>query len=203
MNDVCLTTDSLIAGLRAKSDPHWMRFVRLFGPLVVQWIKRAGVSPPDVEDIAQEVFLAASKGIEKYRHESGAKGSFRRWLWGITRHRLQRHFGNIKETPRGVGGTNALNILADLPETPFEESDASTLRAAQQRLAVRALHLMKTDFEDRTWQAFWMTVIDGRTSREVAEALEMSTNQVRQYRSRVLRKLRAEFGSDLDVLLPS
>ena len=92
-------------------------------------------------------------------------------------------------------------LLKNLPEQPFEEADQTQLREAQQKLAVRAMHVMKTDFESRTWQAFWQTVVDGRTSREVAETLEMSTNQVRQYRSRVLRKLRAEFGTDLDVLL--
>ena len=83
----------------------------------MEWVQRSGISPVDAEDVAQEVFLAAAKGIEKYRHENTVDGSFRRWLWGITRHRLQRHFSHLKDAPRGVGGTDAVHVAEELART--------------------------------------------------------------------------------------
>lgn len=199
-DEVRLTTESLVAGLLGRSDPHWLRLVQTYGPLVVQWTAKFGIPHADREDIAQEVFSAASKGIEKYRHDTGLDGSLRRWLWGITRNRVQRYFAELKESPRALGGTDAGKLFSALPELPFEESTPDNLKNAEQELAARAIQLIKTDFQERTWKAFWMTVIEGQTTKQVSEELDMSTNQVRQYRSRVLRQLRAEFGNDISIL---
>jgi RNA polymerase sigma-70 factor (ECF subfamily) len=57
----------------------------------------------------------------------------------------------------------------------------------------RAVELLRTEFEEHTWQAFWQVAIDGRTLAEVAERLGMSVAAVYQAKSRVLRRLRQEF----------
>ena len=197
---VRLTTVSLIEGLLDRSSPQWVRFVRTFGPLVIVWIQKAGIPNSDVEDLAQEVFAAASAGIDTYRHSSGVDGSFRRWLWGTTRNRTLRCFSTLVNTPRASGGSTADRLIRELPDSPFEEESVQSVRQVRLDVAIRAVQVMKTDFEERTWQAFWQTAIDARPTREVAESLEMSKNQVRQSRSRVLRRLRAEFGEDVSIL---
>ena len=57
---------------------------------------------------------------------------------------------------------------------------------------------MQRDFEERTWQAFWKTAVEHKTAPQAAEELGMSVAAVYMAKSRVLRRLRAEFeGLDL------
>jgi RNA polymerase sigma-70 factor (ECF subfamily) len=58
----------------------------------------------------------------------------------------------------------------------------------------RALELVRGEFEERTWQMFWQTVVDGRTPADVAADLGVSAAAVRQAKSRVLRRLKEEAG---------
>jgi RNA polymerase sigma-70 factor (ECF subfamily) len=63
----------------------------------------------------------------------------------------------------------------------------------------RGLAQVQAEFEPRTWQAFWMVVVEGRSPADVAAALGISANSVRQAKSRILRRLRAELGDDLQA----
>ena len=63
-----------------------------------------------------------------------------------------------------------------------------------QQLTSRALAQVQSEFETRTWQAFWRSVVDGITTSEVAQELNMSDATVRQSRSRILRRLRQQLG---------
>ena len=54
----------------------------------------------------------------------------------------------------------------------------------------RVLELVRAEFEDRTWQAFWQTAVEERPTREVADGLGMSPTAVRIAKSRVRRRLR-------------
>ena len=58
----------------------------------------------------------------------------------------------------------------------------------------RAVEVMRTDFEERTWKAFWLTRVEGRGVEDVARELGMTATSVRTYRARVLARLKAELG---------
>ncbi len=63
-----------------------------------------------------------------------------------------------------------------------------------QQLTSRALAQVRSEFEARTWQAFWRSVVDGIATSAVAQELKMSESTVRQSRSRILRRLRQQLG---------
>ena len=65
-------------------------------------------------------------------------------------------------------------------------------------LSRRALDLVRAEFENRTWEAFWRTAIDGQRPAHVADDLGMSLNAVYKAKSRVLRRLRRELGDLLE-----
>jgi RNA polymerase sigma-70 factor (ECF subfamily) len=56
----------------------------------------------------------------------------------------------------------------------------------------RALNLIRCEFEDRTWQAFWLTVVEGKSPQELSSDLGMSPGAIRVAKARVLRRLRDE-----------
>ena len=194
-----LTSDSLVAGMKQGQDHAWQRFVRVYGPLVSTWIRRFGLPTSDAEDVAQDVFAAAARGFSNYEHQTQS-GSLRRWLWGITRNKVADQFRVYGQAPRGRGGTTAHLRLHALPEIPFEDEDPGESDRVHAQLAHRAMQLIRTDFQERTWRAFWETVVLGRPTGDVAEELGITKNSVRQNRSRVLRRLRIELGADLLVL---
>ena len=67
-----------------------------------------------------------------------------------------------------------------------------------QQLTSRAMAQVQNEFEVRTWQAFWRTIVDGIATGEVAQELQMSEATVRQSRSRILRRLRQQLGDVMD-----
>jgi RNA polymerase sigma-70 factor (ECF subfamily) len=68
----------------------------------------------------------------------------------------------------------------------------------QQHLAIRALELMKAEFQPTTWKACWEHVVCDRDPAEVAKELGITVNAVYLAKSRVLRRLRQELAGMLD-----
>ncbi len=62
----------------------------------------------------------------------------------------------------------------------------------------RALELIRSEFESRTWDAFWGVAVGGGKPADVAADLEMTVAAVYMAKSRVLRRLREEFTELLD-----
>ncbi len=61
-----------------------------------------------------------------------------------------------------------------------------------QLLSHRALELVRGEFEDRTWQAFWRITAEDQPPAAVAEELKMTLAAVYKAKSRVLCRLRQE-----------
>ena len=62
----------------------------------------------------------------------------------------------------------------------------------ERRLYHRALEFIRDGFEDRTWQAFWKTVVEDRSAADAAAELGMTPGAVRVAKARVLQRLRKE-----------
>jgi RNA polymerase sigma-70 factor (ECF subfamily) len=187
------TSLTLLERLRANDGDAWRVMVELYTPLVCHWAARGGVRGADAEDVVQEVFRVASTRLATFRRERPGD-SFRAWLRGITRNMVLLHFRGHGRRPRASGGTDALLRLqevedaaagADEDEDPAEELDG---------LRRRALELVRSEFEERTWRAFWLTVVEGRPPADIAAEMGVSATAVRMAKSRVLRRLKEEFG---------
>jgi RNA polymerase sigma-70 factor (ECF subfamily) len=144
----------------------------------------------DVHDVVQEVFQAVATGIGRYRREEGR--TFRAWLRGIARHKVLDAFKRRQAQPRAEGGSDAYRRFQEAPDLRDDwETDAEQEVTA---LYHRALKLVRCEFEERSWQAFWHTAVEGQAAPEVAADLGMSEVAVRKAKSRVLRRLKEEVG---------
>jgi RNA polymerase sigma-70 factor (ECF subfamily) len=185
------TRASLLARARANDAEAWRRLVDLYRPLVVFWCGREGVRPSDAEDVAQDVFAAAAAGLVGFRRDRPGD-TFRGWLRGITRNQALMHFRRSGRQPAGEGGSDALLRLQGVPD-PQNDCDVKEEAEAGQVYG-RALQLIRAEFAERVWQAFWLTAIDGRAPAALTVELGMSTASIRQAKSRVLRRLKQEVG---------
>jgi RNA polymerase sigma-70 factor (ECF subfamily) len=96
-----------------------------------------------------------------------------------------------------MGGSDAQVQLAQVAEDDVSASEETAARDTH-TLLHRALELVRLDFEDRTWQAFWRVTVEGQAVADVARDLGMSRNAVYIARSRILQRLHEEFGDLID-----
>lgn len=189
------TSSGLLGRLKAREPAAWRQLADLYGPLVYSWCRRHGLRPEDAADVLQEVMAAVATAIDRFQIDRRG-GRFRGWLWTITRSKVFDHFRRQAGREEATGGSDALRRLADLPEQLPQSADCDD-RGAMAAVVQRAVQLVRTEFEQRTWDAFWAAVIQRQPTSRVAEQLGMSPNAVRLARSRVLSRLRSILG-DLD-----
>jgi RNA polymerase sigma-70 factor, ECF subfamily len=188
-----ITSRSLLERVKQDDPEAWDQLVGLYAPLVFQWCRSWGLREQDIADIFQDVFQAVAAHVGGFRKER-AGDTFRGWLRTITRNKVHDHFRRLGREPEGVGGTDAQARLAEVPApSPHEDSSLSVERGERELLS-RALELIRPEFAERTWQAFWRTAIEERSAPEVAAELAMSAGAVRVAKSRVLQRLREELG---------
>jgi RNA polymerase sigma-70 factor, ECF subfamily len=186
------TSLTLLERVRANDAEAWTRLVRLYTPLVRYWCGRGGLQDADSDDVVQEVFRAALSGLPAFRRDRPGD-TFRGWLRAITRNMLALQFRHQGRQPPAMGGSDAFVRLQEVPDTPIDLPDEDA-QAEVQGLYRRALELVRGEFEERTWEMFWHTVVDDRAPADVAAQFGVSAVAVRKAKSRVLQRLRAEVG---------
>lgn len=188
------TSTSLIQRVKSRDPAAWQRLVTLYGPMVYDWSRQTGLQSSDAADVVQDVFQSVSSGLANFQH-GGAGHTFRGWLWTITRNKICDHQRRRAKGPDAVGGTDAYARLQGLPEE-LSESSAGPLGLGNRGLVQRALEMVRAEFEERTWQAFWNVTIDEQRPADVAAELGMGVGAVYMAKSRVLRRLREELAEE-------
>jgi RNA polymerase sigma-70 factor, ECF subfamily len=178
----------VLGQVKAKDPQAWERMVKLYGPMIYRWARRAGLQSADSADVVQEVFRAVALYIAEFEAERMAEG-FRAWLWTITKNTLTDHFRKQSGAP-GSGDDAFEATVAHEPD--FPEPDDLQAPSPDVGMVHRVLHNIRPDFDDTTWEAFWQMTVENRTSAEAAESLSMSKSAVRQAKYRILKRLREE-----------
>jgi RNA polymerase sigma-70 factor (ECF subfamily) len=185
------TSRSLLDRLKADEADAWDRLIGLYAPLLLRWCRRWHVPEQDLSDIFQDVFQAVATHIGGFRKQREGE-SFRAWLRTIAYHKVCDHFRKAEREPGGAGGTEAQLRFSRLAAAEASDQDDGGEENAERGLLTRALNLIRCEFEDRTWQAFWLTVVEGKSPQELAVDLGMSPGAIRVAKARVLRRLRDE-----------
>ncbi len=183
-------SSTLLDQLRAGRPEAWERFVRLYSPVIYRWCRRSGLTAEDAADVFQEVLSAVMLHLTDF-HRDKPKDSFGGWLAAITRNKVRDLYRRRQGRAEARGGSTAQRQMAEIPQ-PAEPSEEFIRPDAESAawLSRRALDLIRAEFENRTWDAFWRVTIQGQPSSQVAEDLQMSIPAVYTAKSRVLRRLR-------------
>ncbi len=182
------TRKSLLVRLRDSShDEAWNEFVAIYEPLIYRLARARGLQFADAQDLAQEVFAAVGKAIDRFDPDSD-RGSFRGWLFRIARN-LMVNFLTRQKDPKGTGDTATMQLLEG---QVADDGEAATLFGLEyQREIFRwAAEQTKPQFTEETWRAFWLTGVEGESIEDVARMLGKSPGAVRIARCRVLAKLK-------------
>ncbi len=193
------TSLTLLSRVQNDDQDAWSLFTRLYGPIVYSWCRNLGLQPDDVEDVGQEVFRVVLLKLSTFEPGKKSSGAFRSWLWGITRLEALNHLRSVKRQPIGCGGTEHNQNIQRLEMSSQEPQSVAGL-SPQQLLLQNAIEILKSEFDPRTWQAFWDMAVQGRPAQDIGDELDMTAKAVRQAKFRVTKKLRALLGDDFPGL---
>jgi RNA polymerase sigma-70 factor (ECF subfamily) len=191
MEEAPATRASLLVRLRDGRDhDSWREFVRLYAALIYGFARRRGLQDADAADLMQEVLRSVAAAAGRLEYDP-RKGSFRSWLYTVTRNKLYNFLEGRRRHPRGSGGSGALEVLEHQPARD-DGAEAVWDREYRQRLFAWAAGRVRGEFQEPTWLAFWMTAVEEKSARAAGEALGLSVGAVYVAKSRVLARLRAE-----------
>jgi RNA polymerase sigma-70 factor (ECF subfamily) len=181
-------TTSLVVRARQGDERAWERLERTHRRLVCWWCGKSAIPTQDIDDVVQEVFAALAIALPKYEHQS-----FRGFLWTIAQNKI-RDYWRVRKTQPAIEGKSVDELLAGVEAE--SNRGAGTTDQATKLVFDAIVQMVKGQFSEQDWRAFWKFVVDGNTAAEVATELGISRNQVYLAKSRILHRIRKEFGPE-------
>jgi RNA polymerase sigma-70 factor (ECF subfamily) len=188
VDDSPLTRASLLVQLRTASNHiAWQEFVKLYGPVIYGFARKRGLQDADAADLMQDVMRSVSTAIGRLDYDR-QQGTFRGWLFTITRNKIFNFLSARRIRPQGSGDSATNQLLNSHPDK--EDGSTAWEMEYQRRLASLAMEQIKGEFQDNTWRAFWLTSVEGASAAEVSKQLGLSPGAIYVAKSRVLARLK-------------
>ena len=182
------TRHSLILRLKDRSDDAWEEFVGIYERALQRYCISRGLQEADASDVTQEVLSAVERRIDTWKNDP-SKGSFRGWLFRVARNVAVDKLLELSKKVSASGDTRVVKALAEHPEST--EQQLSAFRLEYRRALLNwAAEQVRPDFNAKTWQAFWLTAIDGKKPDEVAREINMSVGGVYTSKCRVVARIK-------------
>lgn len=182
------TRASLILRLQDAEDiAAWDEFASLYAPIIYRVAMSRGFQAADAENLVQEVFFAVANSVSKWLKRED-RGQFRAWLLRIARNEAANMLTQRATRTLGQDGSAAEKILANLPS---RDDFSSALGLEYERSVFRwATAQVRSVVAQQTWDAFWLSSVDGMPVNEVAEKLGLRPGNVHLARSRVMARIK-------------
>jgi RNA polymerase sigma-70 factor (ECF subfamily) len=188
------THQSLIVKLQGqRNEQAWAEFVTAYEPFLRRLVQRQAVPERHVADVTQQVLAAIAHSVSQWR-DDGSPASFRRWTSRVARNVVIKFMTRERRQVGGQGGTELVDLLLQVPDSFDQQQN----RCYEHELIVWAADQVRDEFRPSSWQAFWATLVEGRSVAEVAAELNMTAGGIYMSRSRIMAKLRAKIAEVLD-----
>ncbi len=186
MHDLPETRATLLARLRDRTDrAAWEEFAQVYEPSVYRLARRKGLQDADAKDLTQDVLTAVAGAIERWE-PNRQPGGFRAWLYTIARNMAVNALSRGARH-RGAADSAVWRRLNEICDDA--EATAYSIEYRRSAFALAATEV-QDEVQPATWQAFWLTAIEGEEIADVAARLHVSIGVVYAARSRVLARLR-------------
>ncbi len=192
--DEGLTTSiNLLARLDDTSDQQaWNRFVKTYSPYISNWCRKFGLQDSDSADVTQNVLMKLVGFMHEFQYRP-ERGSFRGWLKTITSNLVRDVLRSQKVGARASGSDEAWQQLANIQDPQAVHELAAVIqRGYEEEILSIASQRVRSRVQDKTWQAYVGTAVDGQSAQQIATRLKITVSDVYVSKSRVIKMLRAE-----------
>ena len=165
----------------------WAEFVMLYRPVIYRMARKQGMQDADAQDLAQSVLMRIAGAIDRWKKTDTSIG-FRNWLSRIAKNAILSALSRPSRVA-GIGGTDIQDLIDQQPSVDQGVERAFAMEYLREKYH-RAAASVQTDVDAITWQAFEMSVVEGKPCVEVAELLAKPVGTIYAARSRVMRRLR-------------
>lgn len=181
------TRQSLIVRLKDRHDQEaWGEFLEIYRPLVYRLAISKGLQHADAEDVVQQVFASVAGALDRWEPDA-ARARFRTWLTTIARNAILNAITR-RTADRASGETSERELLSQQPND--DPASQLLLLEARREIFQWAARRVREEFEPATWEAFWLTAVEGREVDEVAPLVGKKAGAIYAARSRVMRRLK-------------
>jgi RNA polymerase sigma-70 factor (ECF subfamily) len=151
----------LIARARGGDQTAFSELVMMHADRVYAALRRFGLGPDDAGDVAQEVFLRAWRGLDRFE----GRASLSTWLYRIAFNEAQRRLAR-RALPRAEPAPEGEDPVASLADAPEAGPDARALAGEFERKLDGAL----AELPDEWRAAVVLRDIEGLSTHDAAEA---------------------------------
>lgn len=128
--------------------------------------------------------LAARKIVTDFVCNVGRR--FRTWLQRVVRNAVLNALSRMP-ADRAAGGARDTNLWEQPVDDP---STTKLLELEWRREALRwAADMIRDEFQPASWEAFWLTAVDGLSAQEAARRTGKTAGAVYIAKSRIMRRL--------------
>jgi RNA polymerase sigma-70 factor (ECF subfamily) len=146
-----------------------------------------GLQAADADDLVQQVLATVARVIDRWEADP-QRARFRTWLNRVATNAIINALSRGRPD-RGSGDSELHDLLEAQPAA--NGNDSEFIRIEQRREVFRwAARQIRPEFHPATWEAFWMTAVEGRDVDDTARALHRSRGAIYAARSRIMRRLK-------------
>ncbi len=197
--------------LRRTADWHdhaaWREFVARYDPLIRSWCRAYRLDDDLAADVSQLFWIELADKMRSFHYDPSRR--FRGWLrrcfhWRVVdaiRERSRQHLvvGSLADSAR----FEVQNSLLAAEPGDEEDDEPAPRRLFLLDLAEQVQAAVREKVHDQSWQVFWHIAVDGWTTRQTADALNMTYLAAHTAHKRVVDRLAREGDRRLAELMRS
>jgi RNA polymerase sigma factor (sigma-70 family) len=178
-NDTTRTSPTLLRRTADWRDHDaWREFIARYDPLIRSWCREYRLDDDLAEDVSQLFWMELADKMRSFRYDPSRR--FRGWLrrcfhWrvvdAIRERSRQELVVRSLDDPARVDVENSLVASEPLDE---EDDEPDARRLLLLDLAEQVQAAVREKVHAQSWQVFWHIAIDEWTTRQAADALNMS-----------------------------
>jgi RNA polymerase sigma factor (sigma-70 family) len=185
----------------------WRQFFARYEPYIRGWCREYRLDDDLAEDVSQLFWIELADKMRSFRYDPSRR--FRGWLrrcfhWravdAIRERSREELVVRSLDDPSYVDVEGALLAFEQLDD---EDDEPAPRRLLLLDLAEQVQAAVREKVQAQSWQVFWQISIEGWTTRETADALNMTYLAAHAAHKRVVDRLAEEGGRRLTELMSS
>lgn len=172
-----------LGGTQDKADA-WLRFYRIYEPLIRGFARRCRLPDDEQDDCVQETLQTVIVALRDFKYDR-ERGRFRGWLFSVVRsratdlmrRRLRRDSRRAADSPDEQADPSA-DVVAEL-ERRWRSAVIQTV-----------IEQLREEVSATNFEVFNLRSVEGLPTPEVAARLKMAPEKVRYRHHRTFRKFR-------------